>query len=101
MLLLDKIAEEAIRSAVALGELDNLPGQGKPIVLDDNSGIPPELRAGYRILKNGGYLPPELVLHTEIKQVEDLLRQANCDVVQKPLVVRLSLLKSQLKTKTC
>jgi len=76
MLLLDKIAEEAIRSAVALGELDNLPGQGKPIVLDDNSGIPPELRAGYRILKNGGYLPPELVLHTEIKQVEDLLRQA-------------------------
>ena len=101
MLLLDKIAEEAIRSAVALGELDNLPGQGKPMVLDDNSGIPPELRAGYRILKNAGYLPPELVLHTEIKRVEDLLRQANCDVVKKPLVVRLSLLKSQLKTKTC
>jgi len=100
MLLLEKIAEEAISSAVARGELDNLPGHGKRIVLDDNSGIPEELRASYRILKNSGYLPPELVLRTEIRQVEDLLHQANCDVEKKPLIVRLSLLKSQLKTRT-
>ena len=49
MLFSDKIAEELIAAAVARGELDNLPGQGKPLVLDDTSAIPKELRAGYRI----------------------------------------------------
>lgn len=96
MLFSDKIAEEIIAAAVARGELDNLPGQGKPLVLDDTSAIPKELRAGYRILKNAGYLPPEMALHSEIKQIEDLMRLAQCDNEKTRLVVRLSLLKSQL-----
>ena len=73
MLFPDKIAEDIIKAAVARGEFDNLPGQGKPIVFDDTSGIPEELRAGYRILKNSGYLPPEIALRSEIKRVEELL----------------------------
>ena len=96
MLFSDKIAEEIIAAAVARGELDNLPGQGKPLVLDDTSAIPKELRAGYRILKNAGYLPPEMALHSEINQIEDLMRLAQCDNEKTRLVVRLSLLKSQL-----
>lgn len=31
------------------------------------------LRAGYRLLRNAGYLPPELQLHREIYDVEQLL----------------------------
>ncbi len=96
MLFTDKIAEDIIAAAVARGELDNLPGQGKPLVLDDNSGIPPELRAGYRILKNSGYLPPEMTLHSEIKRIEDLMLLAECENEKTRLVVKLSLLKSQL-----
>ena len=97
MLFPDKIAEDIIAAAVARGELDNLPGQGKPLVLDDDSGIPPELRAGYRILKNSGYLPPEIALRCEIKRVEELLCHVKCDDEKTSLVVKLSLLKSQLQ----
>jgi len=96
MFFLDKIAEKAISAAVARGELDNLPGQGKPLMLDDDSGVPPELRAGYRILKNAGYLPPEITLRVEIRRVEELLVLAGCNTEKGRLVAKLSLLKSQL-----
>ena len=87
MLFPDKIAEDIIKAAVARGEFDNLPGQGKPIVFDDTSGIPEELRAGYRILKNSGYLPPEIALRSEIKRVEELLCHVKTEGEQSSLVV--------------
>lgn len=73
MTLLDRIAERHIQQAVERGEFDDLPGAGKPLVLDDDALIPDELRAGYRLLKNAGYLPPELRLNKEIKEAEQLL----------------------------
>ena len=73
MTLLDQIAERHIQQAEQRGEFDDLPGAGKPLVLDDDALIPEELRAGYRLLKNSGYLPPELQLNQEIKEVEQLL----------------------------
>jgi hypothetical protein len=73
MTLLDRIAERRIQQAVERGEFDDLPGAGKPLVLDDDALIPDELRAGYRLLKNAGYLPPELQLNKEIKEAEQLL----------------------------
>ena len=73
MTLLDQIAERTIQQAVQRGEFDDLPGVGKPLQLDDDALIPEELRAGYRLLKNAGYLPPELQLNKEIKEAEQLL----------------------------
>ena len=64
MWLLDQWAERHIAEAQAKGEFDNLAGSGEPLILDDDSHVPPELRAGYRLLKNAGCLPPELE-HTE------------------------------------
>lgn len=98
MFFLDKIAEKAIAAAVARGDLDNLPGQGKPLILDDDSCVPPELRAGYRILKNAGYLPPEMTLRVEIRRVEELLLRSGCTTEKGRLVAKLSLLKSQLQS---
>ena len=60
MWLLDQWAERHIAEAQAKGEFDNLAGSGEPLILDDDSHVPPELRAGYRLLKNAGCLPPEL-----------------------------------------
>jgi hypothetical protein len=57
---IDQIAETRIREAIERGELSGLPGEGRPLQLDDDSAIPEELRAAYRILKNAGFLPPEL-----------------------------------------
>ena len=66
MLLLDTLAEARIAEAMERGELDNLPGAGKPQVLDDDSHIPETLRMAYRILKNAGCLPPEMQLRKDI-----------------------------------
>ncbi|QCA03079.1 DnaJ family domain-containing protein [Pantoea vagans] len=75
MWLVDELAEQHIKAALEKGELSNLPGSGKPLQLDDDSYVPPELRAGYRLLKNAGFLPPELELRREAMEVNDLIRQ--------------------------
>jgi len=56
----DFLAERAIADAVSRGELDDLPGAGRPLDLDDDALIPAELRVAYRILKNAGIAPPEV-----------------------------------------
>lgn len=56
----DFVAERKIDEALARGELDNLPGMGRPLDLEDDSLVPEELRMAYRILKNAGYVPREV-----------------------------------------
>jgi hypothetical protein len=67
------IAEGKIREAIEKGELRDLSGKGKPLVLDDLSHVPEELRAGYIILKNAGVLPEELHLKKEIVSLQKLI----------------------------
>ncbi len=57
MTIFDTLAERHIQAALESGELEGLAGEGKPLTLDDDSHVPPELRVGYRLLKNAGYLP--------------------------------------------
>ena len=46
---------------------------------DDDSHVPPELRAGYRLLKNAGCLPPELELRRDAMALSDLLKTVEHD----------------------
>ena len=69
----DKIAEKRIRAALANGEFDDLPGEGQPLEMEDDRGVPEDLRLAYKILKNADCLPPELELKKEIRRMEDLL----------------------------
>ncbi len=95
-----RIAEERIREAQKAGALDNLPGKGKPLELEDLSSVPEELRVAYHILKNAHILPPEAELLKEIHTLEDLLqyiedaeeRRATLKSIQWK-VIRLDLLK--------
>jgi hypothetical protein len=73
---IERIAEQRIREALDRGDLDRLPGFGKPLQLDDDSDIPAELRVAWRILKNAGCVPPEVELRREIASVEALLLNA-------------------------
>lgn len=74
MIFSQLIAERKIQEAIRNGELDNLPGKGQPLQLEDDSHIPEELRLAYKILKNADCLPPELELKKEIVVLRDLLR---------------------------
>lgn len=73
MLALDLLAERKIEEALARGELAGLPGEGRPLELDDDALVPEELRLAYRVLKNAGFVPPEVEAHREIADLERLL----------------------------
>jgi hypothetical protein len=68
-----RMVERKIQEAMERGEFDNLPGQGKPLIFEEDSHIPEDLRVAYKILKNADCLPPELEAKKEIRQMEDLL----------------------------
>ncbi|GFM34778.1 DUF1992 domain-containing protein [Desulfovibrio subterraneus] len=59
MNIIAAIAEQRISEATEKGEFRELPGAGKPLELDDDSMVPPDLRMAYKVLRNAGYLPPE------------------------------------------
>lgn len=61
-----RIAEQRIREALENGEFENLQGRGKPIVFEDESWIPDDLKMAYRFLKNAGCIPPELEARNEV-----------------------------------
>jgi hypothetical protein len=96
MWLIDSLAEEQIQAAIRRGDLDRLPGQGRPLNLADDAGVPEHLRAGYRLLKNAGCLPPEMTLRREIRSLEALLGQIEADHEARPLRQRLGLLRTRL-----
>ncbi len=68
-----KIAENRIQEAMKQGEFDDIKGRGKPLVFEDNSMVPPDLRLAYKMLKNAGFLPPELQEEKEINNAIELL----------------------------
>lgn len=66
------IAERKIAQAIQNGELAVEGWQGRPLPEDDVQ-VPPELRMAYKLLKNAGYLPPEIETKKEIQQLEELI----------------------------
>ena len=65
--------ESRIRTAMQRGEFDDLPGKGKRLPLEDLSRVPPELRIGYKLLRNAGCLPPELEARKEVARLGALI----------------------------
>lgn len=97
MLLLDLIVEQRIEAAIAAGEFDDLPGAGKPLALDDDKLVPEELRVAYRILKNAGFVPPEVETRAEIASVAELIRYATDDASRRRAIARLAILEAKLE----
>lgn len=61
-----RIAERKIQEAMDEGKFDNLPGNGKPIVFDEDMMTPPHLRMANRILKNANVLPEWIQIQKDI-----------------------------------
>ncbi len=65
------IAERRIEEAMAEGAFD-LWWHGRPLDLDSDQCVPTEHRLAFRILRNAGFVPPEVELRRELA---DLTRQ--------------------------
>jgi hypothetical protein len=100
MLALDLLAEQKIAEAIERGELDDLPGAGRPLELDDDALVPEELRLAYRILKNAGYVPPEVGALNEIAELERFVAAGEADAeAHSKALRRLALLRTRVEAR--
>lgn len=97
--IFDLLAEQRIVEAIKRGELDGLPGAGKPLDLEEDPFVTPEQRMVNRVLKNAGFTPPEIALRKEIaelrREIEAMPKGARRDAEKR----RLALLLIQLSEK--
>lgn len=67
------IAEQKIAQAMKENDFTPSAWKNKPLPLDDDRFVPEDLKMAYKILKNSGYLPPEVEDRKEVKRLEDLI----------------------------
>jgi hypothetical protein len=70
------VAEQKIQQALQNGEFDQLPGAGKPLVMEDLSHLPPEVRMAYTILKNSGFVEAPQDMRRPLSPDETLKRSS-------------------------
>ena len=93
------IAERRIEEAMAKGEFENLPGQGRKIEFEDDSMIPEDLRMAYKILRNAGYVPRELIEEQEIVTATQLLAAATDEQERYKQMQKLNFLVMQVNAR--
>ena len=94
----EALVEQRIKKAQKDGTFDNLEGQGKPLRFEDQH-VPEELRLAHKILKNAGFLPPEVELRKKITKVEQLLGETEYDTKERSKIQKkLNYLLTKLGT---
>lgn len=71
--ILSFIAEQKITQAMQEQDFNSPKWKNKPLPLDDDRFVPDDLKMAYKVMKMGGYLPPEIEERKEIKKLEDLI----------------------------
>ena len=94
-IVLEAMAERRILEAQARGDFEVLPGAGAPLDLDDDPLVPEALRVAYRMLKNAGFLPPELEPHGALREVEQLLVSADGAIERTRLLAKINFILSR------
>ena len=92
------IAERKISEAIQKGQLDIEEWRNRPLPMTNDSLVPEELRMAHKILKNAGYLPPEIEIKKEIQQIEDLLVNCDDEYVKVKQLKKLNYLVMKLNT---
>jgi hypothetical protein len=67
------IAEQKIAQAMREKDFNSPKWKNKPLPLEDDHLIPDDLKMAYKIMKNSGYLPPEIEERKEVQKLEDLI----------------------------
>lgn len=86
-----------LQQALASGELAGTPGFGKPLPEDAGWQATPEaLRMPFKILKNAGFVPPELELFHERAALGRALAECSCEADRSALAAKLSELEQKI-----
>jgi hypothetical protein len=86
-----------LREAAASGELSRAEGYGKPLPEDAGwNATPEELRMPFKILKNAGFVPPEVELFHERAALSAALEAATNESEKASLRARLSDLQQKI-----
>lgn len=92
----DEISRK-LTEAEQSGELRSAPSYGKP--LEHDSGwdqAPEELRMSFKILKDSGFVPPEVEMFKQRAQLRALIAATDDLVEKEALVKNLSLLEQSI-----
>jgi excinuclease UvrABC nuclease subunit len=92
------IAERKISEAIQQGWFNIESWHNRPLPMTSDSMIPEELRMAYKVLKNAGYLPPEIETKKEIQQIEDLLSTCDDEHTRLKQIKKLNCLLLKLNT---
>ena len=90
------IAERRIAQAIEDGTLQTDRWRNKPLPLDDDSFVPNDLKMAYKILKNSGFVPPEIETRKDIHKLEDLIKQTEDEHQRVKQMKKLSVLLMKL-----
>ena len=87
-----RIAEQRISLAIEEGSLSFEKWKNKPLRLEDDHFVPADLKMAYKMLKNSGYLPPEIEDKKEIQRIEDLIAHTEDEHVRLKQMKKLNLM---------
>ena len=90
------IAERKISEAIEEGLFNIEAWHNRPLPPSNDSLIPEDLRIAYKMLKNGGYLPPEIETRKEIQQLEDLIASTEDEHTRVKQIKKLNYLVMKL-----
>jgi hypothetical protein len=82
--------EQRIREAIERGEFDNLPGKGKPLDLEAYFNTPEDLRMAFAMLKSNEFVPEEVEMLKEIKQLRADVAAATDETERAALIKKLN-----------
>ncbi len=90
------IAEQRITKAIEDGILNAADWHGKPLPIEDNRLVPEDLRMAYKVLKNAGFVPPEIETRKEIYNLEELISRTDDEHVRVKQLKKLHFLVMKL-----
>ncbi len=96
---LTRIAEQKIAEAMKTRDFTSEKWKNKPLPLDNDSNIPDDLKMAYKILKNSGYLPPEVEEKKEVQRLEELIATTEDEHERLKQMKKLNVLLMKIDTK--
>lgn len=92
------IAERKIAKAIRDGTLNIEGWKGRPLPMEDDHLVPEDLKMAYKILKNSGFLPPEIEAKKEIHKLEEMIAQTEDEHVRIKQIKKLDFLLIKLNS---